>query len=290
MLNKKEILNIVNNALREDIKTGDITTNSLIPPNKKAKAKLIAKEEGVIAGGFVAKLVFQQLDPKVKWKQFVKDGTYIHKGMTIAEITGSYRALLSGERTALNFLQRMSGIATLTRKFVNKLHGTNTKILDTRKTAPGLRILDKYAVKTGGGENHRMGLYDLIMIKDNHIEAVGSITKAVEQIKAKSPKKVKIEVETKNLREVKEALNCKVDIIMLDNMSLKNMTKAVKLINSKALVEASGKMTLDKIKKTANTGVDFISVGALTHSVKALDIGMYIVSKMPNYKKEQQQK
>ncbi len=272
----KEILRIIANALKEDIKTGDITTNFLIPANKKAKAVLKAKEEGIIAGLLVARLVFEQLDPKIKWKQFVNDGCKAKKGQILAEITGSYRALLTGERTALNFLQRMSGIAALTNKFVNELKGTKTEILDTRKTAPGLRILDKYAVKIGGGKNHRLGLYDLVMIKNNHIEVAGSITNAVQQIRAKLPKKIKIEVETKNLKEVKEALNCNADIIMLDNMSLRNMSKAVKLINGRALVEASGKMTLEKIKKTARTGVDFISVGALTHSAKALDIGMYI--------------
>jgi len=274
-LDKMEINKIISYALKEDIGKGDITSNLIIPHKKTAIAFLLAKEEGVIAGLQVAKFVFQKLDKNVRWNNLVKEGEVVTAGTKIAEVKGYYRALLTGERTALNFLQRMSGIASITLKYVEQLHGLKTKILDTRKTVPGLRILDKYSVKKGTGTNHRIGLYDMVMIKDNHIKAAGSISKAVTHVKNNLPKKIKIEVETTTVEEVKEALNSGADIIMLDNMSIKQMKEAVKIINRRAKVEASGGVEINSVRKIAETGVDYISVGALTHSVKALDIAMY---------------
>jgi nicotinate-nucleotide pyrophosphorylase (carboxylating) len=275
IIDKKELEKIISRALKEDIGPGDITTNLIIPHDKKAVAFILAKEKGIIAGLHVAKSVFLMLDKNIRWKNLVKEGEVVSVGTRIAEITGHYRDLLTGERTALNFLQRMSGIASITQKYVEKLHGLKTEILDTRKTAPGLRILDKYSVKKGKGTNHRIGLYDMVMIKDNHIKAAGSISEAVSQVKNNLNKKIKIEVETSTLNEVKEALESGVDIIMLDNMSIKQMKEAVKIIKGKVKIEASGGIDIKSVRKIAVTGVDYISVGALTHSVKALDIGMY---------------
>jgi len=276
MIQKKEIDRIILTALKEDIGAGDITTDLLISNKQKAKAFFLAKEDGIVAGLHIAKMVFQKLDKSVSFKFFIKEGERVVAGTKIAEVSGSLRALLTGERTALNILQRISGIATMTHKFVDLIKHTNTKILDTRKTVPGFRLLDKYAVKIGGGTNHRIGLFDMVLIKDNHIKAAGGITTAVNSIRKKLTKKIKIEVETKNLEEVREALDCKVDIIMLDNMTVPMMKKAVKIINGKAKVEASGNVTLTTVRAIAKTGVDYISVGALTHSVKALDICMKI--------------
>lgn len=278
-LNKKNFEKIIAAALKEDIGKRDVTTDLLIPKKEKTKAYFIAKEDGIITGLDAAKLVFKKLNEKISWKNFVEDGTKVKTGTKIAEVKGSARALLSGERTALNFLQRMSGIATLTSVYVEKISGTNAKILDTRKTVPGLRLTDKYAVKCGGGTNHRIGLFDMVMIKDNHIKAAGSITKAVNKIRKSIPKKMKIEVETTNIREVEEAMKLNVDVIMLDNMNLNEMKEAVRLINKKCFVEASGGVNLETVRAIAETGVDFISVGALTHSVKALDISMKINNK-----------
>lgn len=277
-LYKKNFEKVISAALKEDIGKGDVTTDLLIPKKEKAKAYFIAKEDGIITGLDAAKLVFKKLNEKISWKNFVDDGTKVKTGTKIAEVKGSARALLSGERTALNFLQRMSGIATLTSVYVEKISGTNAKILDTRKTVPGLRLTDKYAVKCGGGTNHRIGLFDMVMIKDNHIKAAGSITKAVNKIRKSIPKKMKIEVETTNIREVEEAMKLNVDVIMLDNMNLNEMKEAVRLINKKCFVEASGGVNLETVRAIAETGVDFISVGALTHSVKALDISMKITN------------
>jgi len=274
-IDKNELDKIISRALKEDIGTGDITSTLIIPRNKTAKAFLLAKEEGVIVGLPVAKAVFEKLDKNIKWRKIINEGALVSIGTKIAEVEGHYRALLTGERTALNFLQRMSGIATITLKYVEQLHGLKTKILDTRKTMPGLRILDKYSVNKGTGTNHRIGLYDMIMIKDNHIKVAGSISKAVSYVKKKKYKKIKIEVETSTLEEVKEALNSGADIIMLDNMSIKMMKEAVKIIDGKAKVEASGGVEINSVRRIAETGVDYISVGALTHSVKALDIAMY---------------
>lgn len=277
ILNKKEIERIIITALKEDIGPGDITTNLLITKKQKAKAFFIAKEDGIIAGLNVAKMVFQKLDRTISWKSFIKEGEHVITGTRLAEVKGSLRALLTGERTALNILQRMSGIATAAYNFVNVVKDTNAKILDTRKTAPGFRLLDKYAVKLGGGTNHRIGLFDMVLIKDNHIKAAGNITSAINKIRKGLTKKIKIEVETRNLEEVREALKCKAEIIMLDNMTVAMMKEAVKIIDGKAKVEASGNVNLQSLRAIAETGVDYISVGALTHSVKALDICMKIM-------------
>lgn len=275
-LDFREVDRIIQNALAEDIHEGDWSTNSIVPENVKAEAFLKVKEDGIIAGLQVAEKVFKALDADINFISQVNDGERVEKGKIIAEITGSYRAILTGERTALNFLQRMSGIATETAKYVEAVNGTKTQILDTRKTVPGLRILDKYSVKTGGGTNHRIGLFDMIMLKDNHIKIAGGIKNAIAQVKSNIPKQLKIEVETTTLDEVREALECGADIIMLDNMENKTMLEAVNFIGGKAAVEASGNMTLDRVKEVAALGVDYISIGALTHSVKGLDIGQYI--------------
>jgi len=275
--NVQEIERIIDHAFQEDIGSGDITTNNIVPENTLAKASMTAKADGIIAGLPVAEMVFRKLDPNLEWSPRVKDGNFVVKGDVILEIKGTFRALLTGERLALNLLQRMSGIATETAKYVAKTKGTKVKILDTRKTVPGLRTLDKYAVKMGGGTNHRIGLYDMVMIKDNHIKIAGSISAAVQQIRKSIPEEIKVEVETTNLNEVEEAVNAGADIIMLDNMSNDRMKEAVTFINGKSLVEASGNMSLDRISGVAETGIDFISIGALTHSVTALDISQNIL-------------
>ena len=277
-LNIDTIKTVIDYALKEDIGDGDITTNSLIPIDLKAKATMIAKSSGVIAGLSVAEYVFRTLSSDITWNTFVNDGDKISRGDVILEVSGSYRALLTGERVALNFLQRMSGIATMTANYVEVLRDFKTKILDTRKTVPGLRLLDKYAVMTGGGTNHRIGLYDMVLIKDNHIKIAGGITKAVAQVKKNLPDGIKIEVETTTVEEVLEALAARVDIIMLDNMNNIIMAECVKIIDGKAKVEASGNMTIERLNEVAATGVDFISIGALTHSVIAFDISMNIES------------
>ncbi|MGL4780260.1 MAG: carboxylating nicotinate-nucleotide diphosphorylase [Bacteroidales bacterium] len=267
---------LIDLALEEDIHTGDITTESIIPESSQAIATMTAKADGVISGLNVIKKVFERFQKDLVWTPFVKDGDHVKKGDVILRIEASYPTLLRGERLSLNIFQRMSGIATETNKYVKELSNTNTQLLDTRKTAPGLRVLDKLAVKHGGGTNHRMGLYDMVMIKDNHIKMAGSITKAVEQVRQNVPAEIKIEVETTTLAEVQEALDCKVDIIMLDNMSNETMTQAVQLIGGRAKTEASGNMNIPRLKEVASTGVDFISVGALTHTVSAMDISMNI--------------
>src|SRR5574344_1579632 len=263
-------------GLKEDINTGDLTTDLLIPAQRQSEAIMIAKADGIIAGLFVAEAVFRKLDSNIVFQASVKDGDKVTKGQLICTIKGAYRALLTGERLALNFLQRMSGIATATSEYVEAGKEYKTEILDTRKTVPGLRVLDKYAVKAGGGTNHRIGLFDMVLIKDNHISVAGGITNAVNAIRPNISKDIKIEVETTTLDEVKEALAMNVDIIMLDNMDNATMTEAVKIINGKAKVEASGNMNLKRVREVAATGVDFISIGALTHSVTALDISQKI--------------
>jgi len=277
-LNIETIKSVIEYALNEDIGNGDITTNSLIPIDLQTKATMVAKSTGVIAGLAVAEYVFRTFSSDITWKTFVNDGDKVSKGDLIVEISGSYRALLTGERVALNFLQRMSGIATMTANYVETLKDYKTQILDTRKTVPGLRHLDKYAVKMGGGTNHRIGLYDMVLIKDNHIKIAGGITNAVTQIKKNLPSGIKVEVETTTIKEVKQALAAGVDIIMLDNMSNSTMAESVKIIGGQAKVEASGNMTMERLKEVAATGVDFISIGALTHSVAAFDISMNIES------------
>jgi nicotinate-nucleotide pyrophosphorylase (carboxylating) len=264
---------IIKDALIEDIPNEDITTNSIIDEKSIATVELLCKEEGVIAGGEVFKRVFELLG-NVEVEIYKVDGEKVYPKDKVAFLKGNTRNLLLGERIALNLLQRMSGIATLTNKFIREISHTNTKLLDTRKTTPNLRILEKYSVKVGGGENHRFNLSDGVMLKDNHINAAGGIKNAVYLARKNSSFVRKIEVETENLEMVKEALEAKADIIMLDNMSLEMAKEAVRLINKKALIEFSGNVELSNIKKIAELGVDYISVGALTHSVKVLDLSM----------------
>lgn len=265
---------IIWRALKEDMPMGDITTDSTVPENEVSTARLIAKEDCVIAGIDVFSRVFTLLDPKVYLECFINDGEKVSKGTVIMHISGNSRAMLKAERTALNLLQRMSGIASATNKIVGILEGTASKIVDTRKTAPGLRYLDKLAVRLGGGTNHRFCLSDGVLIKDNHIKASGGITAAVKRARAQIPHTIKIEVETECLEQVKEALEAGADIIMLDNMSHESMRKAVDYINGRALTEASGNITVETVERVAKTGVDLISSGSLTHSVKAADISL----------------
>jgi nicotinate-nucleotide pyrophosphorylase (carboxylating) len=267
---------LIDLALEEDIKTGDITTDNLISKEMKITAFIKAKADGILAGLPVIEKVFKKLDKSITWLPKFKDGDEIKSGDILVEFSGLYNAILTGERTALNFIQRMSGVATKTNQFVKAVAGTGAYILDTRKTLPAYRMLDKYSVKTGGGINHRIGLFDMVMIKDNHIKVAGGITAAVKKIRANVDSKIKIEVETTNMAEVEEALNNNVNIIMLDNMTNEEMKNAVDYINGRVLTEASGNVTLERIKAIAETGVDFISVGALTHSAVALDIGQYV--------------
>ncbi len=272
----EEIDRIIKQALKEDIGKGDITTRLTVPVNIKAEARIIAKEKGILAGSSIVIMIFSTLDPKIRINFKIKEGARFNKGAVIAEIYGNARVLLTGERTALNFLCRLSGIATLTRKFVDRVSHTKAKILDTRKTTPNLRILEKYAVRIGGGINHRFGLYDMILIKDNHIEAAGSITNAVRFAQAGNNSELPIEVETKNLSEVKEAIKLKIPVIMLDNMNLNQIRKAVKLGRGKVKFEVSGGVNLKYVKKIVETGIDYISVGALTHSAPIVDMSMKI--------------
>ena len=276
-INLSELDELINRALKEDIGSGDLSTDSIVPNLSLAKAKFISKDIGVLAGLDVAKRVFELLDNNVIWKPLKKDGDNINNSDVLVEFTASHRAILSGERTALNFIQRMSGIATKTSKFVREVRDYKTVILDTRKTVPGLRMIDKYSVKTGGGANHRIGLFDMVMLKENHIRIAGGISQAVAQVKNRINAGIKIEVETTNIAEVLEALNEGVDIIMLDNMTNSQMSEAIKIINGKAKIEASGEMNLQRVKEVAALGVDYISVGALTHSVEAFDISQQVV-------------
>ncbi len=266
---------VINLAFKEDIDQGDITSESVVSESAQAKAEWTAKDDGILAGLSVAKKVFSRLDENLEWNPKFSDGDSISKGDILVKFNGSCRSLLTGERIALNFVQRMSGIATKTNHIVKKLESQNTKILDTRKTAPGLRVLDKYAVAAGGGTNHRMGLFDMAMIKDNHIIAAGSIQKAVDKVRQNNPG-VKIEVETTTLSQVEEALEAGADIIMLDNMDIEMMKNAVERIGKQAQTEASGNITEKNITDVAGTGVNFISIGALTHSVKAFDISQSV--------------
>jgi nicotinate-nucleotide pyrophosphorylase (carboxylating) len=268
-------------AIMEDVGLGDLTSEAIIPDERPGKAELLCKEDGVLAGLAVAAKVFRHCDDRVTLVPSVADGGEVKRGETIALIGGNTRAILMGERTALNFLQRMSGIATLTRKFVKAVAGTGVKITDTRKTVPGLRVFDKWAVRLGGGVNHRFGLDDMILIKDNHIAAAGSITNAVERCRRYMDVRrvsVPIEVETKNLPEVEEALSISgIARIMLDNFAVADMRRAVELIDHRVEVEASGGITLDSVEGIAGTGVDYVSIGGLTHSAKALDISLELV-------------
>lgn len=266
--------NLILMALREDITSEDITTNSVMPEYRLGTASLICKQNGIIAGLGVFKRVFELLDENVKVDLFFKDGDEVKDKDVLATVTGDIRVLLSGERTALNYLQRMSGIATYTNGIVKLLEGTNITLLDTRKTTPNMRVFEKYAVTAGGGSNHRYNLSDGILLKDNHIGAAGSITKAVEMARKYASFVRKIEVEVENLDMVREALEAGADIIMLDNMSHDDMKKAVEMIDGRAKTECSGNVTAENIKKLADIGVDYISSGALTHSAPILDISL----------------
>ena len=270
------IQKIIMRALKEDIGAGDITTFCTMPEQLTLSGELYAKSYGVIAGIEVFAETFRALDAEIKIDIFLKDSDEVQPNSLIAEISGVGRALLSAERTALNFLQRMSGIATMTRKFVDAVAGTKTVILDTRKTAPGLRVLDKWAVRIGGAQNHRYGLYDMVLVKENHIAAAGGISKAVENVRKIDKNKCLIEVEVKNLTELQEALSLGVDRIMLDNMTLQDMIDSVRITEGKIPLEASGNISLKNVRRIAETGVDFISVGMLTHSVHASDISFLI--------------
>ena len=265
------------NALREDIGNDDITTSSLISENSSSLAAVQAKGDFVLAGLPYARRVFTLMDGHSRFSVFKKDGDRIRRGQILAKVKGNTRSMLMAERTALNVLQRLSGIATLTDKYVRSVHGLSVRIADTRKTAPGLRVLDKYAVTVGGGYNHRFGLFDGILIKDNHIAAVGGVGKAVKLARAGAHHLLKVEVEVKNLSELKEALAAGADVIMLDNMPVDKMEKAIHTIRKKdqnIIIEASGDITLENVRKVAQTGVDIISVGALTHSAPAADISL----------------
>ncbi len=275
-LDKYYLHDTVMNALKEDMPLGDITTDNILSEGDVSNAEFLAKQDAVIAGLDVARHVFKVLDNSVRFTALIKDGDSVKKGDIIARVSGPTRALLKGERTALNFLQRLSAIATITNRYAMKIKDLPVKIADTRKTTPGLRLLEKYAVNAGGGSNHRFSLSDGVLIKDNHIAAAGGITNAVNRVRASIPHTVKIEVEVESLEEVQEALDCKADIIMLDNMSNEKMTEAVALINKRALVEASGNITEETIYNVARTGVDIISVGKLTHSANSVDISMNI--------------
>ncbi|MGI5921429.1 MAG: carboxylating nicotinate-nucleotide diphosphorylase [Syntrophomonadaceae bacterium] len=267
---------LIKRALEEDIGHGDITTYNLIPEDQVTSGLFTAKAAGIVAGLNICQEVFAYLDPGTQFTPFIKDGASVTPGDNIAEVRGKTRVLLTGERLALNFLQRLSGIATRTSKMAAMIEDYPAQIVDTRKTTPGLRNLEKYAVSVGGGRNHRFGLYDGVMIKDNHIKAAGGISRAVSIIRPRIPHTIKIEVEVENLDQLQEALEAGADIIMLDNMDIQTMQKAVALVNGRALLEASGGINEDTLVEVAKTGVDFISVGALTHSVTSLDISFNI--------------
>ena len=273
-LEKTVLDKIILNALEEDVGNGDVTTLCSIPEGTTATGRYIAKENGVLCGLGVAKRVYELLDGGIVFTGLFKDGDEVKKGDIIATVSGNATSLLTGERIGLNLMQRMSGIATSTREAVKKVAGTKARITDTRKTTPGLRALEKYAVTVGGGSNHRFNLADGILIKDNHIAASGSITKAVENCRKNAHHMLKIEVEVENFEMLNEALECKADIIMLDNMNEEDMAKAVRIVNGRAVTEASGNMGDRDLAKVAATGVDLISIGALTHSVRALDISL----------------
>lgn len=273
-LDKKQIDKIVLNALEEDMPYGDVTTDNLIPENDVTEAKFIAKAEGVIAGMPVATRVFELIDNRISIEIFKNDGDKVVKGDIIAILRGPTAGILKGERTALNLMQRLSGIATRTSAFAELVKDYKVSVVDTRKTTPGLRYLEKYAVRCGGGRNHRYSLSDAVMLKDNHIAAGGGIIPAVEKVRANIPHTVKIEVEVEDMEMVREAVEAGADIIMLDNMNEAAMAEAVKYIDGRALVEASGDVTEERIRAIAETGVDIISIGRITHSVKALDISL----------------
>src|SRR5687768_1781720 len=271
-----DISDLIQRALAEDVGTGDVTTESIVLVGALLRGRIVAKQDGIVAGLDVASEVFYTLHPGIMFAPSVIDGARVTKGTMLALVEGSARALLTGERTALNFLGRMSGIATLTRQFVDAVAGTHARILDTRKTAPGLRPLDKLAVRLGGGENHRSGLFDMVLIKDNHIDFAGSITAAVQRVRACGTT-LPIEVETRTLENVREALGLGIERILLDNMPAETMRAAVEMAEGRAKFEASGNVTLENVLEVAQTGVDYISVGALTHSPRVFDVSLELV-------------
>ncbi len=275
-LNIFELQKLIDRCLREDLGAGDLTTNSTVPAGAVSTGYILAKEDGVIAGLPLVEMIFRRLDPSVEFRPLARDGDHVERGRVLAEITGKARAILTGERLALNFLRHLSGIATRTARLVEMVSGEKALIVDTRKTTPGLRALEKYAVRAGGGHNHRFGLYDGVLIKDNHIKMAGGIKKAVLAARQGSPHTARIEVEVEDLAGVGEALEAGADIIMLDNMDTQTMREAVELVAGRALLEASGGIEEETIRAVASTGVDLISVGALTHSIKSLDISLDI--------------
>ena len=268
---------IIELALEEDLGPGDLTTSAIIDPSIKGKARLLAKEEIVLAGIEVFEKVLSRLDPEIAVECNFHDGDVVAKTKDIGVVKGSIGGILSGERTALNFLQHLSGIATLTRRYVEKTDPSKVRVIDTRKTTPGLRILEKYAVRVGGGFNHRFGLFDGVLIKDNHIAAVGSISKAVAKIRATVPHTLRIEVEVDDIKGLEQALEAGADAILLDNMSVKEMEEAVTIAGGRVLLEASGGITLESIEEISQTGVNLISVGAITHSARSVDISLEMI-------------
>lgn len=274
ILNNFTVKNLIEQALNEDIGTGDLTTNLLIPNEHKTVARLNSRKEGIVAGIDVVKTVFKMLDPQVEFEVYLNDGDTVKARQDVMLIKANTRAVLTGERTALNFIQRMSAIATLTNKYQEAIKPYNAKITDTRKTTPNFRVFEKYSVKVGGGSPHRYGLFDAVMIKDNHIEAVGSLIEAVRLAKAGVSHTTKIEVETENLNQVKEAVEAKADIIMLDNMPIEEMKEAVELIQGRAVTEASGNINLETLNKVASTGVDYISTSAINTFAGIIDMGL----------------
>ena len=277
ILNQFYVDNLIKTALLEDINYVDITTDYLIPEGQENEAKFLAKADGVLCGIEVALRVFTLIQPDFQYEVFIHDGEEVKKGDIIAKIKGKTRTILKGERTALNLLQHMSGISSMTNRIVKIVEGTNASIADTRKTLPGMRSLQKYAVTVGGGKNHRFNLSDAAMLKDNHVDAGGGITNAVTKLRTKLGHMAKVELEVRTLDELREALSVDVDVIMLDNMDNDTMREAVKIADGKALLEASGGITEETIRGVAETGVDIISIGALTHSVKAFDISLKII-------------
>lgn len=276
---KEDALTMIRLALAEDVRSGDVTSAWTIPENQNQHARLIAKEDGVLAGLPVIELVFAELNANVNVTLHKQDGDVVKKGDLIAELEGSTRDLLTGERTLLNFIQQLSGVASVAHTFQKALEGGKTKVLDTRKTLPGFRTLQKYAVRVGGGGNHRMGLFDMVLVKDNHIAAAGGVLEALEVVRKNNTENLMVEMEVESLEDLQKLLNKGVDVIMLDNMSNEMMAEALKIIKEsgdKVLVEGSGNMTLERAKEIATLGLDYISVGALTHSVRALDISMRI--------------
>ena len=275
---KPQIEEIVERALAEDLGKGDVTTGALIPGDQQGNGFVLAKEEGILAGTGAARQVFQRVDPELKVEILLEDGARVKPGSKVAKISGSIASILKAERVVLNFLQRLSGIASETNRYVAKIEGLPVRIMDTRKTTPGLRSLEKYAVRVGGGKNHRLNLGDGILIKDNHLVALGSqglnIKESIARARQNAPQRLQVEVEVRTISEALEAVKGGANIVMLDNMNLKDMRKAVKSIQGSALIEASGGITLDNVRTIAETGVDFVSIGALTHSTRALDISL----------------